>query len=182
MKLLHLFLANLFLVNSLAYADHTDERLDGLFLTLSISSDLPTIRKTESQIWEIWFNHPNKDVEQLMQMGMARMNFNRYADAMFIFTQMIESFPNYAEGWNRRATLHYVLGNYKESIEDIEQVLALEPRHFGALSGLGMVYLRQEELSKAKNAFESLIDVHPHSPNAKRNLEQITQDLRLNVI
>jgi tetratricopeptide (TPR) repeat protein len=152
------------------------------FLTLSMSSDLPTIRATESQIWEIWFKHPNQDVEELMQIGMARMNYNRYADAMLIFTQLVDNFPDYAEGWNRRATLHYVLGNFKESVADIEQVLALEPRHFGALSGLGLVYLQQDQLSKAKSAFESLIDVHPESPNAKRNLEKINRDLKLSVI
>jgi len=182
MKILRLFLLNIWLVPSLAYPDQTDARLNDLFLTLTVSSDLSTIRETESQIWEIWFQHPNEDVEQIMQMGVARMNYNRYADAMLIFTQLIESYPDYAEGWNRRATLHYVLGNYEESIKDIEQVLTLEPRHFGALSGLGLVYLQQNQLSKAKQAFENLIDVHPNSPNARENLEQINQDLLLNVI
>lgn len=165
-----------------ATADQTDDRLDDLFLTLSISSDLPTIRATENQIWEIWFEHPNENVVELMQMGVTRMNYNRYADAMLIFTQLIENFPDYAEGWNRRATLHYVLGNFEESIADIEKVLALEPRHFGALSGLGLVYLQQDQLSEAKDAFENLINVHPNSPNAQENLRRVTEDLRLNVI
>ena len=182
MKLLPLFLASIFFVAPLVYSDQTDDRLNDLFSVLTVSSDLSTIRKAENQIWEIWFEHPNEDVEQLMQMGVARMNYNRYADAMFIFTQLIENYPDYAEGWNRRATLHYVLGNYEESIKDIEQVLKLEPRHFGALSGLGLVYLQQNQLSKAKQAFENLIDVHPNSPNAQENLEQINQDLLLNVI
>ena len=182
MKLLRLFLANIFLVTPLVYSDQTDDRLNDLFSVLTVSSDLSTIRKTENQIWEIWFEHPNEDVEQLMQMGLARMNYNRYAEAMFIFTQLIENYPDYSEGWNRRATLHYVLGNYEESIKDIEQVLMLEPRHFGALSGLGLVYLQQNQLGKAKQAFENLIDVHPNSPNAQENLKQINQDLLLNVI
>ena len=117
-----------------------------------------------------------------MQLGVTRMNDNRYADAMLIFSQLIENFPDYAEGWNRRATLHYILGNHEESIADIEQVLDLEPRHFGALSGLGLVYLQQEQLSKAKQAFENLIDVHPNSPNAQENLRRVNEDNRLNVI
>ena len=182
MKILRLFLLNICLVPYLAYPDQTDARLNDLFLTLTASSDLSTIRETESQIWEIWFQHPNEDVEKIMQMGVDRMNYNRYADAMLIFTQLIESYPDYAEGWNRRATLHYVLGNYEESIKDIEQVLTLEPRHFGALSGLGLVYLQQNQLSKAKQAFENLIDIHPNSPNARENLKQINQNLLLNVI
>ena len=163
-------------------ADQTDGKLDDLFATLSSTSDLTTIRATENEIWEIWFAHPNNDVEQLMQMGVDRMNGNRQPEAMLIFNELIGSFPSYAEAWNRRATLHYVLGNYEESISDIENVLALEPRHFGALSGLGLVYLRINQLTKAKQAFEALIEVHPNSPNAKENLRKINEDLRLNVI
>ena len=182
MKILPLLLASFFLLPASLLADQTDERLDGLFSTLLVSIDLTTLRATENEIWEIWFEHPNDNVEQLMQLGVTRMNDNRYADAMLIFSQLIENFPDYAEGWNRRATLHYILGNHEESIADIEQVLDLEPRHFGALSGLGLVYLQQEQLSKAKQAFENLIDVHPNSPNAQENLRRVNEDIRLNVI
>ena len=182
MQKLRLFLTSFFLLPASLLADQTDERLNDLFSALLVSTDLTTLRATENKIWEIWFEHPNNNVEQLMQLGVTRMNYNRYADAMLIFSQLIENFPDYAEGWNRRATLHYVLGNYEESIADIEQVLDLEPRHFGALSGLGLVYLQQEQLSKAKQAFEDLIDVHPNSPNARENLRRVTEDIRLNVI
>ena len=182
MQILPLLLASFFLFPASLLADQTDERLDGLFSTLLVSIDLTTLRATENEIWEIWFEHPNDNVEQLMQLGVTRMNYNRYADAMLIFSQLIENFPDYAEGWNRRATLHYILGNYEESIAVIEQVLDLEPRHFGALSGLGLVYLQQEQLSKAKQAFENLIDVHPNSPNAQENLRRVNEDIRLNVI
>ena len=176
------FLICLLLLPASVIADQSDERLDDLFSTLLISTDLTTIRSTENQIWEIWFNHANEDVEQLIQMGVTRMNYNRYAEAMLIFTQLIENFPDYAEGWNRRATLHYILGNLDESVADIEKVLELEPRHFGALSGLGLVFLQQKQLSKAKQAFENLVDLHPNSPNAQENLLRVTEDLRLNVI
>ena len=176
------FLICLLFLPASVIADQSDERLDDLFSTLLISTDLTTIRLTENQIWEIWFNHANEDVEQLIQMGVTRMNYNRYAEAMLIFTQLIENFPDYAEGWNRRATLHYILGNLDESVADIEKVLELEPRHFGALSGLGLVYLQQKQLSKAKQAFENLVDLHPNSPNAQENLLSVTEDLRLNVI
>ena len=110
------------------------------------------------------------------------MNYQSYTEALAIFNNIVEGFPDFAEAWNRRATLHYIVGNYEASIADIEKVLALEPRHFGALSGLGMVYLQQEELSKAKQAFEDLIDVHPNSPNAKQNLEIVNESLRFNII
>ena len=92
------FLICLLFLPASVIADQSDERLDDLFSTLLISTDLTTIRSTENQIWEIWFNHANDDVEQLIQMGVTRMNYNRYAEAMLIFTQLIENFPDYAEG------------------------------------------------------------------------------------
>jgi len=164
------------------HADQTDERLGELFALLKVTEDARTIQITENQIWQIWLQHANDDVEQLMVVGTQRMNAQRYAEAMVVFNRLTESFPNYAEGWNKRATLHYMLGNYAASISDIEKTLALEPRHFGALSGLGMVYLQQEDLSKAKQAFEDLIAVHPNSPNAQQNLELVEEQLRFSVI
>ena len=177
-----LAVAALIFYSNLVPADQTDDRLETLFITLSSSSDEQVIRSTENQIWEIWFAHPNSDVERLMQIGVQRMNANRQSEAMIIFSQLVENFPDYAEAWNRRATLHYILGNYQESIDDIERVLSLEPRHFGALSGLGLVYLQLDQLRKAKEAFEDLIEVHPNSPNARENLRRVNEDLRLNVI
>ena len=177
-----LIVAALIFYSNLVPADQTDDRLETLFITLSSSSDKQVIRATENQIWDIWFAHPNSDVERLMQIGVQRMNANRQSEAMIIFSQLVENFPDYAEAWNRRATLHYILGNYQESIDDIERVLSLEPRHFGALSGLGLVYLQLDQLRKAKEAFEDLIEVHPNSPNARENLRRVNEDLRLNVI
>ena len=177
-----LIVAALIFYSNLVPADQTDDRLETLFITLSSSSDEQVIRSTENQIWEIWFAHPNSDVERLMQIGVQRMNANRQTEALIIFSELVENFPDYAEAWNRRATLHYILGNYQESIDDIERVLSLEPRHFGALSGLGLVYLQLDQLRKAKEAFEDLIEVHPNSPNARENLRRVNEDLRLNVI
>ena len=154
-----LTVAGLIFYSNLVLADQTDDRLETLFITLSSSSDKQVIRATENQIWDIWFAHPNSDVERLMQIGVQRMNANRQSEAMIIFSQLVENFPDYAEAWNRRATLHYILGNYQESIDDIERVLSLEPRHFGALSGLGLVYLQLDQLRKAKEAFGEIPEV-----------------------
>jgi len=176
-----LFLAILSASN-LLHADQTDDRLDDLFAALQETENIHTIAVTESQIWEIWLQHANADVAQLMLLGTQRMNTQRYAKAMVVFNRLTESFPGYAEGWNKRATLHYVLGNLDASVSDIEKTLELEPRHFGALSGLGMVFIQRKELSKAKRAFEDLIKVHPNSPNAQQNLELVEEQLRFSVI
>lgn len=178
------FLTIVFFVLALtpAAADQTDARLDELFATLQETKDTREIQSTENQIWAIWLEHANADVQQLMLVGTQRMNAGRYAEAMVVFNRLTEGFPGYAEGWNKRATLHYVLGNVDASIDDIEKTLALEPRHFGALSGLGMVYIQRKELSKAKQAFEELLEVHPNSPNGQQNLELVEEQLRFSVI
>lgn len=171
-----------FLVWSGSAADQTDEDLSPLFQQLQITQDPLTLRQVENQIWELWLQHPNPDVERLMLLGTERMNAQAVSDALLIFSQVIESYPDYAEAWNKRATLYYMLGDLDASIIDIEKTLALEPRHFGALSGLGMVYIQQKELVKAKQAFEELISVHPNSPNAQSNLDVVNESLKLNVI
>jgi len=182
MRLIYLIVAGSLLTPLNSVADQTDSRLQNLFAVLQQAEDLVIIRNTENQIWDIWLQHSNSDVEKLMQLGIQRMNISNYTEALVIFNGIIESYPEYAEGWNKRATLFYVVGNYDASIEDIEQTLELEPRHFGALSGLGLVYIQRNELSKAKQAFENLVKVHPNSPNAIENLKTVNDNLRFNVI
>ncbi len=182
MRLASFVFVCIFLAPSTTAADQTDGRLDSLFGSLLITVDLPTIRAAENQIWEIWLQHENSDVEQIMQMGIQRMNYQRYSEAMLIFNQVITSYPNYAEAWNKRATLQYLIGNLDSSITDIEKTLELEPRHFGALSGLGLVYIQRNELNKAKKAFEDLIKIHPNSPSARQNLDLVNEKLHFNLI
>lgn len=182
--LLRLLLASLLLLIHVlpVHADQKDERLNALFADLGDTSDIRRIRATENQIWEIWLQHANPDVERLLVIGTERMNTQQYPEALLIFNQLVESVPDFAEAWNKRATLFYMLGNFEASIADIETTLELEPRHFGALSGLGLVYLQQGELQKAREAFESLIDVHPHSPNAQENLRYVIERLQRDLI
>ena len=117
-----------------------------------------------------------------MVLGTEAMNRRQFPEALLIFTQIVENFPEFAEGWNKRATLHYLVGNTEASVSDIERTLALEPRHFGALSGLGLVYLQQGKLTQAKDAFEKLIAVHPNSPNAQENLRLVIEQIAVNII
>jgi tetratricopeptide (TPR) repeat protein len=114
--------------------------------------------------------------------GDRLMNAGYHGDALRVFTAVIDQQPAYAEAWNRRATLHYLMGNFAESVSDIDQTLKLEPRHFGALSGLGLVYLQQNNLLKAREAFESLLSIHPNSQAARQNLESVLEALRTQFI
>ena len=110
------------------------------------------------------------------------MNAGYHGDALRVFDAVVERQPDYAEAWNRRATLHYLMGNLAESISDIDKTLELESRHFGALSGLGLVYLQQDNLIKAREAFERLLTIHPNSPAGRQNLERVLEALRTQFI
>ena len=164
------------------HADQNDERLNGLFEQLSLVSDPVVLRATENQIWAIWLEHRNADVQRLLTLGTEAMNRRQLPEALLIFSQIVENFPNFAEGWNKRATLYYLVGNTDASIEDIKRTLELEPRHFGALSGLGLVYLQQGKLALAEKAFQRLITVHPNSPTAQENLRLVREQRAVNVI
>jgi len=106
------------------------------------------------------------------------MNFNDHAAALGAFDEIIRLAPGFAEGWNKRATIHYLLGNYDASAADIESTLALEPRHFGALSGLGLVRIAQGDEAKALEAFEAALAVHPHLPGADSHIKELRQRVK----
>ncbi len=99
------------------------------------------------------------------------MNRRNFGEALARFNEVIEKDPEFAEGWNRRATLYFLMGDYEASIADIQSTLALEPRHFGALSGLGLVNIQLERFGAAIEAFEEALKVNPHMPGAKQNIK-----------
>ena len=102
--------------------------------------------------------------------------------ALMIFNELVEEVPDFAEGWNKRATLYYLFGDYAASARDIEKTLELEPRHFGALSGLGLVHMAQNQYAKAKSAFEAALLIHPHSSGVRQNIKLINDYFRRNAI
>ena len=89
---------------------------------------------------------------------------------------MIDSTPDFAEGWNKRATLHYLLGDNDSSVADIRETLIREPRHFGAISGLGLIFMRQNNFEAALHAFEQVLIISPGSASAKSNVEYIRNE------
>ncbi len=167
---LFLALALVFAAGNPALARQDDTRLDKLFETLQSTADAREAQITEARIWELWFESGRPDIDDLLSRGGEAMNRREFGEALERFNEVIEKDPDLAEGWNRRATLHFLMGNYQASITDIEATLALEPRHFGALSGLGLVNIRLENFSAAIKAFEKALEVNPHMPGAKQNI------------
>ncbi len=161
-----------------AAADQIDSRLDDLFAQLLKAPDLSTAQPIEAGIWRLWYAHEDTAVQILIRRGAEAMGRADPRSAMKAYDQVVAIAPGFAEGWNRRATLNYMIGDYQASLADIDKTLALEPRHFGALSGRGLVYSQLEEWDLALESFEEALQVHPKLPGARRNIEAIRRDLK----
>ncbi len=132
--------AILVIANSPAAARQDDPRLDGLFTELLTATDTDSAHELEMSIWRIWTEAGDEDLDQLMNFGIGAMRAGQFGPVLNSFNAIIDADPAFAEGWNKRATLYFYLGRYNDSISDVERTLALEPRHFGALSGMGLIH------------------------------------------
>jgi len=157
-------------------ADQKDTRLPGLFDSLKKASSSDEADAIEAKIWTIWLKADDPAIDKLMQQGSDAMSSQDYSSAMQSFNAIIEQKPDFAEGWNKRATLYYLMGDYQHSLSDIDKVLELEPRHIGALSGLGLVNMQLDRDEAAADAFQRVLDIDPQSASAKMNLA-IVNDL-----
>ncbi len=171
------FLSLLWL-NAPAFSDQTDTRLAPLFADLKAAAAPGQAIAIESKIWSIWLENSDEKVAELLASGtesMAHANFN---EALKAFDEIVALAPGFAEGWNKRATVHYLMNNLQESLEDIAKTLELEPRHFGALSGRGLVYVKLDDLPNALTAFEEALEVHPQMVGPQVNVEAIKRILK----
>ena len=156
-------------------ARQDDPRLDALFERLRLTADGYEANLIEREIWDIWTASGAEALDQLMERGIRAMGQGDHEVALVAFNAIIEAAPDFAEGWNKRATLYWLMGDFEASVADIERTLALEPRHFGALSGLAMIRMAQQRLADAAKALKAVIAIHPHAGDAARQLERIEQ-------
>lgn len=154
-------------------ADQSDPRLDHLFAVLHTSDDAHEIGIAESLIWDIWISHHDTGAERLMRRGIHAMASGQNDEALQIFDRLIEREPGFAEAWNKRATLYFLMGALDRSRADVVRTLELEPRHFGALSGLGQIELLSGDHTRALKAFEHALDSNPHLAGARRMVERL---------
>lgn len=162
---------------ALCAASQTDVRLDKLFTRLLTPKDIAEAQQLEKLIWSIWKLSENESVTLLMQQGEAAMNAGDFESALEKFNEMVKLAPEFAEGWNKRATIFFLIENYRASLADINRTLALEPRHFGALAGLGLVWDALNEKMKALEAYRSALEIHPHLYGVKYRIEQLVKEL-----
>lgn len=161
-----------------AEADQADPRLDALFSELGAAATPRAAETVEAQIWTIWQEIDDPASARLLRQGSDAMARRLFPVAIHSFNRLVERSPDFAEAWNRRATLHYLMGNDAASISDIQQTLALEPRHFGALSGLGLIMLRNDRPAAALRSFEAALELHPNLPAARAHVEPLRELLQ----
>ena len=159
------------------WANQNDTRLDSLFSQLQITGSGQKARTIEKFIWKIWRESGDEAVDQLMVDGVKAMGGGNYEGALIAFNSIVKGAPNFAEGWNKRATLYWLMGDFEKSVEDINRTLALEPRHFGALSGLAMIRESQERPLDALQAFERALEIYPAMPNAAERIRKLNRQL-----
>jgi len=160
-----------------AHADQTDPRLDGLFDKLAEAETHAEGDRLAERIWSIWYEHDDETVDEAMTRGQRAMANLQLAAALAAFDQAVRLDPEYAEAWNKRATIHFMLGNYKRSLEDIERVLELEPRHFGALSGRGLCHMKLGNPRKALDAMKKSLAIHPRQPGTRARADRLRERL-----
>jgi len=158
-------------------ADQNDPRLEQLSTALRTAPTMEAARPIEQRIWEIWTESGIDSVDTLMAEGIARLNEGDNDAALTFFDRVVALAPKFAEGWNKRATTLYSMGRFETSIKDIDKVLALEPRHFGALSGLGLCNIRLGKDREALAAFQRAAALDPNLPGVQANIEALKQRL-----
>ena len=180
---LYVFLVLMLCGNIIADSKDKDIELNQLFEQLKKSDDISIALEIEMKIWSIWSKHPTQEkLTQSLSKGSELMAEGELESAYKIFSTIIDSAPNWAEGWNKRATVLYLMGRYYDSLNDIDEVLKLESRHFGALSGQGLVQIKLGNYEKAIKSYQAVQKIHPSIRAAKVMIPQLRKLIKDEVI
>ncbi|MFN0317735.1 MAG: tetratricopeptide repeat protein [Burkholderiales bacterium] len=151
-------------------------RLDQLFVYLtSTALDAALV---EDDIWALWMHNPHHRAAEALDKAATDIAAHRFDIAETRLVMLLRACPNYAEAWNKRATLYYLLGRDEESVRDIHRVLELEPRHFGALSGLGEICLAAGDEAAARLAFQTALRLNPHLEAVRDEIDKLEAPAR----
>ena len=138
------------------------KNLDFLFEALKIAPDATSAKHIEDRIWALWVSSGGDTANLLMTRAKAATESQNVDLALKLLDAIVAIKPDYVEGWNRRATLYYMKKDYSRSLADLRQVLAREPRHFGAMAGLGLIMQELGDDKRALDVYRRLIAIHPH--------------------
>jgi len=157
-------------------ADRT-RGLDFLFGALKAAPDEASAKHVEARIWAMWLQTPSDTASLLMTRAKAALDSQNIDVALKLLDAVIKLRPDYIEAWNRRATIYYLKNDYAHSLQDIRQVLAREPRHFGALAGLGMIMQDLGEERRALEAFRKALAVNPYLEKVPEMVKQLSEKI-----
>ena len=165
----------LLLSTSILSANDRDVELDKLFLELK--KNIPSLSSgIAQQIWMLWSTHPtDQKLTSILDEGSRLVQDQKLVRAIDVFSDAIKLDPTWAEAWNKRATVYYMIGEFQKSQDDIDKVLELESRHFGALAGQGMVNIKLKNYDKAKRSYQKAQEIYPAMRSSKVMIEQIEE-------
>lgn len=129
-------------------------------------------------MWQIWSRSGDASIDKLFARGLAQMQAARLDEALATFDEIVQRLPGFAEGWNKRATVHYLLGHYQESLKDVDETLKRNRYHFGALSGAGQIHMRLGHLQEALDFFRRTREVNPNQDGLDEIIEILEQHVR----
>jgi len=164
------------------YIGRTGLATDGPLLVKRLADENHVVRTlAERNVWRVWGRSGDPEADQLLEAGIEEMNQGLLHEAIYTFTKVIERKPDFAEGWNKRATVRFFVGDLRGSLADCDEVMKRNPQHFGALSGYGQIYFRLERYDKAIEYFRRALKVNPNLTNlesAIREIEKLQSEKR----
>jgi tetratricopeptide (TPR) repeat protein len=168
------------LLASAVAADQSDPRLVGLFAQLQATASAAEAAELEQRIWARWFEYHGTDAvaADALALGNAAMAAGQADLALPFFSRLVIAAPDFAEGWNRRAFANFLLGDFTAAQADIDEALRLEPRHFGALAGLGNIMEQLGRPERALAAYTQALAVNPHMQAVRERVQALTVIVR----
>ena len=177
------FIFLFFIFSSSLFANDNKKEFDKLFVQLKSALNFENSKKIEDKIWNLWTTHPSQNkLTKLLSEGSLFMNENKLEEAYDIFTKVIDKDPNWAEAWNKRATVLYLMGKYELSQADINKVLQIEKRHFGALTGQGLVQIALKNYEKAIDSYIEAHKIHPYMKSPMIMIQKLQIELQKQAI
>ena len=131
----------------------------------------------QGAVWQVWSRSGDPEVDALLKAGIQQMEEGRMGLAVETFTRITERLPEFAEGWNKRATAYYLIGDYDQSLKDCDEVIKRNPQHFGALSGYGLIYIKRGELERALEYLQRALEINPNLESVEQSIELIRYKL-----
>lgn len=146
----------------------------------ALRDDDPIVRAiAERSVWSLWSHSGDDEADRMLALGAEQLASQRLADSIVVFTGIIERWPAFAEAWNKRATAFYLAGDLDRSAADCREVLRLNPSHFGALSGVGLILLKRGELERALSYFERALELNPNLSGVRSHRDAVRDELAL---